>query len=424
MVERKVVVTGLGAITPLGVGVEPFWEGLVQGRSGIGPISSFDASAFPARIAGEVRDFDPSLFIDRKDARRMDRFAQFAVAAARMALEDAGLVITGELAERTGVLIGSGIGGIHTLEEQARIFFEKGPDRVSPFLVPMMISDMASGQVSIVLGAKGYNAAAVSACASGAHALGEALRLLQHGDVDVMIAGGSEAGITPLALAGFCAARALSTRNHEPERASRPFDRDRDGFVMAEGAGILILETEEHARRRGARIYAEFAGFGATGDAYHVTQPPPGGEGAARAMRAALRDAGLTPEEVGYINAHGTSTPANDRTETQAIKAVFGPRAYEIPVSSTKSMTGHLLGAAGAVEAIVSVLSIDRGVIPPTINLENPDPECDLDYVPGKARVARVDAVLSNSLGFGGHNATLVFRRYRGGEAGGEAGER
>ncbi|MBE3577367.1 MAG: beta-ketoacyl-ACP synthase II [Limnochordales bacterium] len=410
---RKVVVTGLGAITPLGIGIQPLWQGLIEGRSGIGPITAFDASAYPVRIAGEVRDFDPTEFMDRKEARRMDRFAQFAVAAARMALADAGLSIEGELAERTGVLIGSGVGGIKTLEDQARIFIEKGPDRISPFFVPMMIADMASGQVAIQVGAKGYNAGSVSACASGAHALGEALRLIQHGDAEVMIAGGSEAGITPLALAGFCAARALSTRNDEPERASRPFDRDRDGFVMAEGAGVLILESEEHARSRGARIYAEFAGFGATGDAYHITQPAPNGEGAARAMRRALKDAGLDAASVSYINAHGTSTPANDRIETQAIKSVFGELAYRIPVSSTKSMTGHLLGAAGAVEAIISVLAIAHGQIPPTINLDNPDSECDLDYVPWKARTARVEVVLSNSLGFGGHNATLAFRRYQ-----------
>jgi len=418
LVERKVVVTGLGAVTPLGIGIQPFWEGLIQGRSGIGPITAFDASAFPTRIAGEVRDFDPAESMDRKEARRMDRFAQFAVAAARMALADAGLTIEGELAEHTGVLIGSGVGGIKTLEDQARAFVEKGPDRVGPFFVPMMIADMASGQVAIQLGAKGYNAGSVSACASGAHALGEALRLVQHGDAKVMIAGGSEAGIAPLALAGFCAARALSTRNDEPERASRPFDRDRDGFVMAEGAGVLILESEEHALARGARIYAEFVGFGATGDAYHITQPAPGGEGAARAMRRALRDAGVEPASVSYINAHGTSTPANDRTETQAIKSVFGEAAYQIPVSSTKSMTGHLLGAAGAVEAIVSVLAITRGQIPPTINLDNPDPECDLDYVPWQARSVQVDVVLSNSLGFGGHNATVVFRRYEAPEGG------
>ncbi len=412
--RRRVVVTGMGAITPIGTGLEAFWDGLVAGRSGVGPITQFDASEFETRIAAEVHDFDPTAYMDRKEARRMDRFAQFAVAATALALKDAGLDgLQGVDPERVGVLIGSGIGGIKTLEEQARILVEKGPRRVSPFLVPMMIPDIASGQVSILFGAKGHNACSVAACASGANSIGDAFRVIQSGMADVMITGGTEAAITPLAMAGFCAAGALSTRNEEPEKASRPFDKERDGFVMGEGAGILILEALESARRRGARIYAELVGYASTGDAYHITAPDPTGEGAARAMRMALADAGVKPEEVGYINAHGTSTQYNDKFETLSIKLVFGEHAHRIPVSSNKSMVGHLLGAAGGVEAIATALALYHGVLPPTINYEHPDPECDLDYIPNEARHQQVEVAISNSFGFGGHNAVLVFRRYR-----------
>jgi len=402
----------MGAVTPLGLGVDAFWEGLVQGRSGVGPITQFDASAFSTRIAAEVKDFDPTDFMDKKDARRMDRFAQFAVAGARMALEDAGISDNVDW-ERVGVLIGSGIGGIHTFEEQCRNLFEKGPDRVSPFFVPMMIPDMAAGQVSILLGAKGHNACTVTACASGSHSIGDAFKVIQRGQADVMITGGTEAAVSALSMAGFCAARTLSTRNDEPERASRPFDKDRDGFVLGEGAGILILEELEHAKARGAKIYAEIIGYASTGDAYHITAPAPEGDGARRAMLAALEDAGVEPGDVDYINAHGTSTEYNDKFETMAIKAVFKEAAYRIPVSSTKSMTGHLLGAAGGVEAIATCKALAEQVIPPTINYETPDPECDLDYVPNQARPAQLEIAISNSFGFGGHNAVLVFRRYR-----------
>ncbi|MFS8572939.1 MAG: beta-ketoacyl-ACP synthase II [Clostridia bacterium] len=412
MVKRRVVVTGMGAVTPLGLGVDAFWEGLVQGRSGVGPITQFDASAFSTRIAAEVKDFDPTDFMDKKDARRMDRFAQFAVAGARMALEDAGISDNVDW-ERVGVLIGSGIGGIHTFEEQCRNLFEKGPDRVSPFFVPMMIPDMAAGQVSILLGAKGHNACTVTACASGSHSIGDAFKVIQRGQADVMITGGTEAAVSALSMAGVCAARTLSTRNDEPERASRPFDKDRDGFVLGEGAGILILEELEHAKARGAKIYAEIIGYASTGDAYHITAPAPEGDGARRAMLAALEDAGVEPGDVDYINAHGTSTEYNDKFETMAIKAVFKEAAYRIPVSSTKSMTGHLLGAAGGVEAIATCKALAEQVIPPTINYETPDPECDLDYVPNQARPAQLEIAISNSFGFGGHNAGLVFRRYR-----------
>lgn len=410
--KRRVVITGMGAITPLGTGLSAFWEGLIAGRSGVSRITRFDPSQFSTQIAGEVRDFDPTAYIDRKDARRMDRFTQFAVAGARMAVEDAGLDDDAVDWERVGVLIGSGIGGIQTLEEQCRILWEKGPERVSPFFVPMMIPDMASGQVSIALGAKGHNACTVTACASGTNAIGDAFRVIQRGAADIMITGGTEAAVSPLSIAGFCSAKALSRRNDAPEAASRPFDKDRDGFVMGEGAGILVLEALDHALKRGARIYAEVVGYGCTGDAYHITAPAPEGEGARRAMEAALQDAGIPPEAVGYINAHGTSTEYNDKYETLAIKRVFGEAAYSIPISSTKSMTGHLLGAAGGVEAIAVALTLANGVIPPTINYETPDPECDLDYVPNKARVQQVDVALSNSFGFGGHNAVLVFRRY------------
>ena len=409
---HRVVVTGLGVVSPLGINAGRTWQALIDGQSGIGPVTNFDAAGFPCRIAGEVKEFDPGAYLDRKEIRRTDRFMHFAIAASKMALADAGLVIEGEMAYKTGVVIGSGVGGMQTLEEQARIFFERGPSRVSPFFIPMMIGDMAAGQVSIITGAKGPNSSMVTACASGAHSLAEAYNLIRLGGADAMIAGGAEATITGLAYAGFCAAGALSSMNESPEKASRPFDAKRDGFVMGEGAGILILESLEHAERRGARILAEMAGAGMSGDAYHVTSPHPDGDGAARAMTEALREAQLRPEQVDYINAHGTSTAANDKTETKAIKRVFGDRAYKVAISSTKSMTGHLLGAAGGLEAAICVMVIERGIVPPTINYEFPDPECDLDYVPNTARKIEVDAAISNSFGFGGHNACLAFKRF------------
>jgi len=409
-VKRRVVVTGMGAITPIGNTVAEFWRGLMNGTSGVGRITCFDASRFTTQIAAEVKGFDPTEFMDRKEAKRMDRFAQFAVAGSRMALQDAGIDDNVDW-ERVGVLIGSGIGGIQTLEEQCRNLIEKGPDRVSPFFVPMMIPDIASGQVSIMTGAKAHNTCTVTACASGTNAIGDAFRVIQNGGADVMITGGTEAAISPLSMAGFCSARALSRRNDEPERASRPFDKDRDGFVMGEGVGILILEELEHAKARGARIYAELVGYGCTGDAYHITTPAPEGDGARRAMEAAIKDSGIDKSLIGYINAHGTSTEYNDKFETMAIKSVFGERAYSVPVSSTKSMTGHLLGAAGGIESIASVLALYEQMIPPTINYETPDPECDLDYVPNRPRAAKIEAVMSNSFGFGGHNAVLVFRK-------------
>ena len=389
--------------------VEEFWANVIAGKSGVGLITRFDTTDFNVKIAAEVKGFDPENYLDKKEARRTDRFVQFALAAAKMAVDDASLTIDESNCEDVGVYIGSGVGGISTVEEQARTLFEKGPSRVSPFMVPMMISDMAAGQVSIMLGAKGPNEATVTACASSAHAIGNAFNAIRYGRAEVMITGGSEAAITPLSIAGFQSARALSTRNDEPEKASRPFDLNRDGFVMGEGAGILILEELEHAKRRGAKIYAELVGFGSTGDAYHITSPAPEGEGAKRAIIRALKDAGLQPDEVQYVNAHGTSTYYNDLYETKAIKAVFGDR---IAVSSTKSMTGHLLGAAGAIEAIITALTLEHQIIPPTINYETPDPECDLDYVPNRARESKIDAAITNSFGFGGHNAVLVLRRY------------
>lgn len=410
--KRRVVITGMGVISPVGNSLDEFWKSLTEGRNGIWQITRFDVSKYSARIAGEVKNFDPAQFIDRKELRRMDRYTHYAMAAAKMAVEDSGLKIEGELAERTGVIIGSGIGGTETWEEQHTKLIQSGPDRISPFFVPMMISDMAAGQVSIAFGAKGPNFATVSACASGGHAIGEAMKSIQTGDSDAMICGGSEAPITPLALAGFCALRALSLRNDDPEHASRPFDKDRDGFVMGEGAGILILEELEHAKARGAKIYAELVGYGASGDANHMTAPAPGGEGAARAMKMALRTGDLKPEEVDYINAHGTSTDMNDKYETAAIKTVFGEHSRKLAVSSTKSMTGHLLGAAGGAEAIATVLTIKHGVIHPTVNYTTPDPECDLDYVPNQARTAKVRAALSNSFGFGGHNVCLAFKEF------------
>lgn len=412
MERKRVVVTGMAPITPVGTGTEKYWQALLNGVSGVGLITHFDASDYSTQIAAEIKDFDPEEYMERKEAKRMDRFAQFAVAASILAIQDSGFQITDENAGRVGVLIGSGIGGTSTWEEQHRTLIEKGPRRVSPFFVPMLISDMASGMASIILGAKGPNLAIVTACATATHAIGEAAKIIQRGDADVMIAGGSEAAITPLAVAGFCAARAFSTRNDEPERASRPFDLNRDGFVIGEGAGVLILESLEHALARGAKIYCEITGFGMSGDAFHITAPAPEGEGAARSMAAALKDAGIKPEDVDYINAHGTSTPDNDKTETMAIKRVFGDYAYKVAISSTKSMIGHLLGAAGAVEAIACICAIRDGIVPPTINYETPDPECDLDYVPNEPRKMPVKIAMSNSFGFGGHNATLILAKY------------
>ncbi|GAB6935809.1 beta-ketoacyl-ACP synthase II [Calditerricola yamamurae] len=414
MEKRRVVITGVGVISPVGNDAQTFWASLLAGKSGIGPVTHFDASEFPTRIAGEVKDFDPSAYMDKKDVKRTDRFVQFAIAATKMALEDARLKIEKQDPERVGVYIGSGIGGLATWEDQHRVLLEKGPRRVSPFLIPMMIANMAAGQVSIHFGLKGPNSAPITACATGTHAIGDAFKIIQRGEADVMVAGGTEATIRPLAFAGFCAARAMSTRNDEPEKASRPFDKDRDGFVMGEGAGVLILEELEHAKRRGAPIIAEVIGYGMSADAFHLTQPDPDGDGAKRAMLAAIRDAGIRPEEVDYINAHGTSTELNDKVETQAIKAAFGEHAYKLAVSSTKSMTGHMLGAAGAVEAIATALALRDQILPPTINYETPDPACDLDYVPNEARRAPVRVALSNSFGFGGHNATIALKRYEG----------
>lgn len=415
--NRRVAVTGTGLVTSLGSGTEKTWQALISGQSGIRPISRFDASGLDTRFAGEVIDFSPEQWIEKKEVRRMDLFVQFAVAAADMAMKESGLPIgekapDGYLPERVGVIVGSGIGGIGSLEEQHRRGLEKGFDRLSPFFIIQMIINMAPGTLSMRYGAKGPNWSPVSACSTSAHAVGEAFKSIRLGETDAVIAGGAEAPLTPLGVGGFSVMKALSTRNQEPQKASRPFDRDRDGFVMGEGAGVLVLEELEHARRRGAKILAELVGYGANSDAYHPTQPSPEGEGAARCMRLALASAGISPEEVGYINAHGTSTPFNDLNETKAIKAVFGAHARKLAISSTKSMTGHMLGAAGGAEAAISVLALARGVLPPTINYATPDPECDLDYLPNLAREARVEAVISNSFGFGGTNAVLVFKRF------------
>jgi 3-oxoacyl-[acyl-carrier-protein] synthase II len=401
-------------ISPLGLTTEASWEGLVAGRSGAASITRFDPADLEVRFGCEVKDFDPAVYVDRKEAKRYDRFLQYAIAAATMAMKDAGLGDTAPDAERTGVIIGSGIGGIGTFEEQCKIYLTAGPKRVSPFFVPMFIPDIASGIVSIRTGAKGPNYCTVSACASSAHALGESFRLIQSGVADMMITGGAEAAITPLAIAGFTNMKALSMRNDAPAKASRPFDKGRDGFVMGDGAGIVVLESLESAQTRGARMYAEVLGYGLSGDAHHITQPAPNGEGAQRAMRMALKDGGLDPTTVGYVNTHGTSTPLGDVGEVQAVKAVFGQHAYRMIVGSTKSMTGHLLGAAGGVEAIFTLLSIRDGIIPPTINLENPSADCDLDYVPNTARQADVNIAISNSFGFGGTNGTLVFQKFTG----------
>lgn len=412
MEKRRVVVTGIGAVTPLGKDVDTTWNNIINGVSGVKPLTRVNADEYPAKVAAEIRDFNPEDFMEKKEARKMDRFTQFAVAASIMAVKDSKLEITDKNAERVGVWVGSGIGGMETFEQQYETFLKRGYRRVSPFFVPMLIPDMAAGQVSITLGAKGFNSCTVTACATGTNSIGDAFKVIQRGEADVMVSGGAEAPITRMSVAGFCANTALST-NTDPQTASRPFDKNRDGFVMGEGAGIIVLEELEHAQARGAKIYAEIIGYAATGDAYHITAPAPAGEGGSRAMKAALHDGGLTPDEVDYINAHGTSTDYNDKYETMAIKEVFGEHAYKLAVSSTKSMTGHLLGAAGGIEAIFSVLAIDEGIIPPTINYETPDPECDLDYVPNKARKQDIDIVMSNSLGFGGHNATIVFKKYQ-----------
>ncbi|WP_261306001.1 beta-ketoacyl-ACP synthase II [Paenibacillus andongensis] len=408
---NRVVITGMGVVTALGQDLETFWGNLTSGKSGISLIENFDVSEYPTRIAAEVKDFNIEDYVDRKDSRRMDRFVQFAVAGAVNALKDANLNVKEDTdPERVGVSVGSGIGGLNTWEEQHRILLEKGPKRVSPFFIPMMIANMASGQVSMITGAKGPNSTAVTACATGTHSIGDSFKMIQRGDADVMICGGAEATITPIGVAGFCALRAMSTRNEEPHLASRPFDTDRDGFVMGEGAGVMILESLEHAQKRGARIYAEVIGYGMSGDAYHMTDPDP--DGAARCMVKAIKDAGISPESISYINAHGTSTPVGDKSETTAIKKALGEHAYKVAVSSTKSMTGHLLGAAGGVEAVICGLTISNSLIAPTINLVNQDPECDLDYVPNTAREAKVDIAMSNSFGFGGHNATIILKRF------------
>jgi len=408
---NRVWITGAGVISPLGNSIQEFWDHLIEGRSGAGPITRFDSTAFETRFACEVKGFTFEGILDRKDAKRMDRFVQYAVVAAHEAIRNSGLDLDAIDLNRTGVVIGSGIGGMETFEEQHLALVQKGPRRVSPFFIPMMIVDMAAGQISIQFGLKGPNFATVSACASGAHAIGEALRLIRAGDADVILAGGSESTITPMALAGFGSARALSTRNDDPQRASRPFDQERDGFVIGEGAAVLVLEREDHARQRGAQPLCELAGYGASGDAFHMTAPCVDGEGAARAMSRALDDAGLAPEDVHYINAHGTSTPAGDPAEVAAIKTVFREHARRLTISSTKSMTGHLLGAAGGLEAVATALALARGIVPPTINLERPDPTCDLDFVPNQARTQSVTAAISNSFGFGGHNVTLAVRR-------------
>jgi 3-oxoacyl-[acyl-carrier-protein] synthase II len=410
--RRRVVITGLGLITPLGVDVERSWAGLTQGKSGIGPITRFDPAGLETTIAGEVKDFDPLQYLDRKEVRRTDRFAQFSVAAAAQALADAKLEITADIAPRIGVAFGSGIGGVSTLVDNI-VAHDKDPRRVSPFMIPMMIVDMAAGEVAMKFGAKGPNLGTVSACASSAHAIGLAAETIRRGQADVMLAGGAEAGLIKVAIGAFNAMHALSRRNEAPGKASRPFDKERDGFVFSEAGGCLVLEELEFARARGARILAEVGGYGATADAYHVTAPPEGAEGAVRAMRMALEDAGLGPDDIGYVNAHGTSTQANDGSETQALKTVFGDHARSLPISSTKSMTGHTLGAAGAIEAIICVLAMREGLLPPTINQEVPDPECDLDYIPNVARKAKVDHSLSNSMGFGGHNVALVISRWK-----------
>jgi 3-oxoacyl-[acyl-carrier-protein] synthase II len=399
-------------VAPNGIGVETFWQSIIHGVSGIGPITRFDASKHDTRIAGEVQGFDPLQWLEKKEARKMDLFIHYAVAAAQMAYDDSGLKLTDDNRERIGVFVGTGMGGIPGLEESHKLLLERGPGRISAFFIPSIITNLASGQISMRFGMKGPNSCVSTACATGNHAIGDSFRIIQRGEADVMLAGGSEAVITPLTIGGFCSMKALSTRNDEPTRASRPFDRDRDGFVMGEGSGLMVLEELEHARRRNAKIYAEMVGYGMCADAYHITQPAPEGEGAVRSMRLALKDAKLTPSQVDYINAHGTATPVGDVMETLAIKTVFGEHARSVAVSSTKSMTGHLLGAAGGVESVITVLTLVHGILPPTINYETPDPECDLDYVPNTARRAEVRYALTNSFGFGGTNASLLFKKY------------
>ncbi|HUJ69501.1 MAG TPA: beta-ketoacyl-ACP synthase II [Syntrophorhabdales bacterium] len=412
--KRRVVITGLGLTTPLGVGLDNVWQKIVDGVSGVAAITRFDASAHETKIAAEVKDFNPEDYVNPREVRRMDLFIQYALAATKIAVEGAGLDMAKEDGERVGVIVGTGLGGLPTLEKYHSVLLERGPGRISPFFIPMLIANEAPGNIAIHYGIKGPNLSVVTACATGGHCIGEAFRIIQYGDADVMVAGGTEANLTPLTVGGFNALKALSTRNDQPEKASRPFEKERDGFVIGEGAGIVIMEELERAKSRGAHIYAEVAGYGYNGDAYHITAPSPDGDGSIRCMRLALKDARVAPEEVDYINAHGTSTDLNDASETIAIKQVFGAHAYKIPVSSTKSMIGHLLGAAGAVEAIFSILSIRDQVCPPTINYEHPDPECDLDYVPNKARKHAINVVMSNSFGFGGTNAVLAFRRYEG----------
>jgi 3-oxoacyl-[acyl-carrier-protein] synthase II len=415
--KRRVVVTGLGAITPIGCSIDEIWKSILEGKSGVKRLACFDPTYFTSKIAAEIKNFDPSPYLSLKDIKRMDRFVQFAVCSAKIAMSDSGIRLDKEDRDRIGVLIGSGIGGLHTVEVEHRQFMnlgpEKGPDRISPFLIPMLIVNMASGQVSITLGLKGPNSAVATACATGNHAIGDALRVIQRGEADVMVCGGSEAATTHMGFGGFCALKALSTAyNDQPETASRPFDKNRDGFVMGEGAGVVVLEEAERAKSRNAKIYCELVGYGMSADAYHMTAPDPEGDGGIRCMAATIKDAGLKPQDIDYINAHGTSTFYNDKIETLAIKKVFGDHAKKLAVSSTKSVMGHLLGAAGGVELIVSALVIKEGIIPPTINYETPDPDCDLDYVPNKPRAAKVNVVMSNALGFGGHNAALIIRKF------------
>jgi 3-oxoacyl-[acyl-carrier-protein] synthase II len=415
MQKKRIVVTGIGVVSPVGVGKTNYWNSLVSGISGVGRITHFDPTGFDVQIAAEVKGFDVTNWIERKESRRMDRFVHFGVAAALDAIEDAGLKITPANAERVGVLVGSGIGGLQTLEDQVKVLIQNGPSKISPFLIPMMIADMASGHISIITGAKGPNSTVVTACATGAHALGDSLEIIRRGAADVMICGGTEAAVTQVGVAGFGNMKAMTSKyNDNPTKASRPFEAGRDGFVIGEGAGVVVLESLEHAEARGAHIYCELGGYGMSGDAYHMTQPAAGGEGVARAMVAALKDADVQPEMVGYINAHGTSTPLNDKNETAALKSVFGDHAYKLAVSSTKSMTGHLLGGAGGIEAVAAALAIHTGVLPPTINYDNTDPDCDLDYIPNVARTQQVEVAVSNNSGFGGHNAVIVMKRYHG----------
>jgi len=412
--RRRVVVTGMGLVIPIGIGVKTVWKNVCEGKSGIGPLTRFDTNGFETKIAGEVKNFNPELYIDKKEIKKMDLFIQYSLAAAKEALEDSQLVITAETSERIGVIVGTGLGGLPSIERYHKILLEKGPGRISPFFIPMLIANLASGHIAIQFGAKGPNTCVVTACATGGHCIGDAFRAIVYGDAEAMISGGTEANITPLTIGGFNAMKALSTRNDEPEKACRPFEKNRDGFVVAEGAGILILEELQFALKRKAKIYGELTGYGYTGDAYHITAPSPDGDGAVRCMKMAIKDAGLKPEDVDYMNAHGTSTPLNDLTETVAIKKVFGDHAKKVPISATKSMTGHLLGAAGSTEAIFTILAIRDGIMPPTINYEEPDPQCDLDYVPNVARRKPIKVAMSNAFGFGGTNATLIFKKFVG----------